>query len=138
MAKRKKRASAHKEAPSQRTKARTRGGSARRAGAKRVTKARAKTGAKRVALTKTKKRASKARAIRAAAKKTVPRPTEPSTEPAEARDETVIVDMIEEPFPGVVVVTEFETVRTTRRERPASHPEAEEGFGVAERQGEED
>jgi hypothetical protein len=52
------------------------------------------------------KKQTKARAKRAALKKAVPRPTEPSQLSGEALDETVIVDPIEEPGPGVVAITE--------------------------------
>ncbi len=137
MAKQKKRVSVHKKASSQRTKARTRIRSSKTA-AKRASRGRPKKVAKRVGVPpKAKKQAGKVRALREASKKAVPRPTEPSTQPAEVRDETVIVDMIEEPLPGVVVVTEFETVRT-RRVTPASLAEATEDFGIAEGQEEEE
>jgi hypothetical protein len=79
MAKRKKRAAAH------RGKARKPAKSVRGKAAKR-TSARATP----------RKRATKAKSKRAVAKKVVP------------IVETVIVDMIEEPVPGVMVVTEFE------------------------------
>jgi hypothetical protein len=37
---------------------------------------------------------------------------------AEATDEAVIVDITEEPVPGVVAVTEFESVQTREPEAP--------------------
>ena len=75
---------------------------------------------------KAKQRATKARAKHAAPKEAAPRPTEPPRQSAEAPDETVIFDIIEEPVPGVVVVTEFETVRTSR---PATSSSQAEGGG---------
>lgn len=130
MAKRKKHTSAHKKGD-------TRGRSTRTA-ARPATKPRAKKVASRVAATaKTKNRASKARAMRAAARKSVPRSTKPSMPLAEPRGEAVIVDMIEEPLPGVVVVTEFEAVRT-KPDAPVSKPGPTEGFDIAEDEEEED
>jgi hypothetical protein len=114
MAKQKKRALARKKKASKRGKARTRGKSAPRMTAKRD-----------AVKTKAKKLATKARAKRAAPKKAAPR-TEPPRQPAQAFDETVIFDIIEEPVPGVVVVTEFETVRTSKPETPTLQPEGEE------------
>ncbi len=79
--------------------------------------------------TKAKKQATKARAKRGT-KKATPRPTEPPTKAPEAFEETVIVDIVEEPVPGVVVVTELESVQTVRPETPA---ESGQGSGLAER-----
>ena len=48
------------------------------------------------------------------------------------RSRTRIIDVIEEPVPGVVVVTEYETIRTAtpissdREPEPDAGPEAEE------------
>jgi hypothetical protein len=39
--------------------------------------------------------------------------------------EDTIVDVVDEPFPGVVRVTEYETIRTVTRKRRAG-PETEE------------
>jgi hypothetical protein len=85
--------------------------------------------------TKTKRQAIKARVMRAAAKKAVPQPTEPLRQLTEPRDESVVVDLIEEPVPGVLVVTEFESVRF---ETPIPDLGAGESSGPAERQEEED
>lgn len=112
MAKRMQRALARKKTASKRGKVRTKAKSAPRKAAKRV-----------AVKTKPKKQATKARAKRAAPEKAAPRPTEPPRQAAEAPDETVIVDIIEEPVPGVVVVTEFESVRTNRPETPTSQPD---------------
>jgi hypothetical protein len=109
MAKRKHRASARKKTMSKRGKVRTKAKSASRKAAKRV-----------AVKTKAKKQATKARAKRAAPETAGPLPTQPSRQTTGASDETVIVDIIEEPVPGVVVVTEFESVRTTRPETPTS------------------
>jgi hypothetical protein len=102
MAKRKRRAVAQKNAAAKRGKARARVKSTRRKVAKRA-------GRK----TKAKKQTIRPRAKRTAPKKTGPRPTEPPRQPAGATEEAVIVDIIEEPAPGVVVVTEFASVQTT-------------------------
>jgi hypothetical protein len=126
MAKRKKRALARKKTASKRGKTSTRSKSAPRKEAKRV-----------AVRTKAKKRATKARAKRTASKKAAPRPTESLKQPAEASDETVIFDIVEEPVPGVLVVTEFETVRTSRPETPTRQPEGGEGTGLAARKDEE-
>jgi hypothetical protein len=91
-----------------------------------VAKARATKAARRVAAkTKAKKPGIKPRARQAALKKVGPRPAEPSTKAAEATEETVIVDIVEEAVPGVVVVTEFESVRTNGPEAPSPQPEGE-------------
>jgi membrane protein involved in colicin uptake len=111
----KKQAVARTKTASKRGKARTRG--------KSVARMTAKRGAVK---TKAKKQATKARAKRAAPKKAAPR-TEPPRQLAQAFDETVIFDIIEEPVPGVVVVTEFETVRTSKPETPTQQPEGGEG-----------
>jgi hypothetical protein len=116
MAKRKRRAVAQKKAAAKRGKARARVKSTRRKVAKRA-------GRK----TKAKKQTTRPRAKRTAPKKTGPRPTEPPRQPAGATEEAVIVDIIEEPAPGVVVVTEFESVQTT-----TPLPEGGEGSGPAE------
>jgi hypothetical protein len=139
MAKRKQRALSRKKTASKRRKARTRLKPASRKAAKRAgRKTRAEIAAKRVAVkTKAKKRATKPRAKRGAPKKAAPRPTEPRIQSVEATEETVIVDIIDEPIPGVVVVTEFESVRTSRPETPTLQPQDGEGSGLTERKEEE-
>jgi hypothetical protein len=119
MAKRKERALARKGTVSKRGKARTKVNPAPRKAAKSASaKTKTKKAAKRAAVkTKAKKQATKAPAKRAAPKKVGSRPTEPSTKAAE---ETVIVDIVEEAVPGVVVVTEFESVRTSGPPGPPS------------------
>jgi hypothetical protein len=107
MAKRKQRVLARKKTASKRGKAHTRAKSA------------PKKAAKRIALkTKAKKQVTKAHVKPAAPKRAAPRAAEPPRQPVLAPDETVIFDIIEEPVPGVVVVTEFETVRTSRPATP--------------------
>ena len=102
MAKRKRRALGRKKTAAKRGKARARVKSTRRKVAKRA-------GRK----TKAKKQTTKPRAKRAAPKKVTPQSVEPPRQPAGATEETVIVDIIEEPAPGVVIVTEFASVQTT-------------------------
>ena len=114
MAKGKRRAAARKKTAAKRGKARARVKSTRRKVAKRA-------GRK----TKAKKQTIRPRAKGMAPKKTAPRPTEPPRQPAGATEETVIVDIIEEPAPGVVVVTEFASVQTT-----APLPKGSKGSGL--------
>jgi hypothetical protein len=134
MAKRRQRTLARKETALKRGKVRTKVKSAPRKAAERAgSKTRARKTAKRVPVkTKAEKQAIKGRAKRAAPKKAAPRPTEPLRQPAEAPDETVIVDIVEEPVRGVVVVTEFESVRTSRPETLTLEPESEEGSSLAQ------
>jgi hypothetical protein len=127
MAKRKERALARKGTASKRGKAGKKVKSAPRKSAKRTgTKVSAKKTAQRIAAkTKAKKPGIKPRARQAAFKKVGPRPTEPSKPADEATEETIIVDIVEEAVPGVVVVTEFEAVRTNGPEAPSPQPEGE-------------
>ena len=115
MAKRKRQALGRKKAAAKRGKARARVKSTRRKVAKRA-------GGK----TKAKKETIRPRAKRTAPKKVTPQSVEPPRQPAGATEEAVIVDIIEEPVPGVVVVTEFESVQTT-----TPLPEGGEGSGPA-------
>ena len=126
MAKRKERALARKGTASKRGKAGKKVKSTPRKSAKRTgAKASAKKTARRVASkTKTKKLGIKPRA-RQAFKKVGPRPTEPSTKADEGTEETIIVDIVERAVPGLVVVTEFESVRTNGPEAPSPQPEGE-------------
>src|SRR5215471_12865849 len=117
MAKRKKQALARKGTVSKRGKARTKKVSST------ARKAAKHTGAKKLG--------SKPRARQAAPKKVKPRRTEPSRQAAEATEETVIVDIVEESVPGVVVVTEFESVRTSGPEAPSPQPESGESHDLA-------
>ena len=75
--------------------------------------------------------------MRTAPKKATPPPSEAPTQLPEATDETVIVDIIDEPVPGVVVVTEFESIRISRPETDTPQSEVEERSGLAERNEEE-
>jgi hypothetical protein len=43
----------------------------------------------------------------------------------EGTEETIIVDIVEQAVPGLVVVTEFESVRTNGPEAPSPQPEGE-------------
>jgi uncharacterized protein YhfF len=84
-----------------------------------------------------KKQTIKPGAKRTVPKKAAPPPIEAPTQLAEATEETVIVDIIDEPVPGVVVVTEFESVRISRPEKDTPQFEGEEDSSLAERQEEE-
>jgi hypothetical protein len=112
MAKRKKRAAARRGKVATRGKARNPAKSVRGKTAKR-TSARATP----------KKRVTKAKSNRAVAKKVAP------------TVETVIVDMIEEPVPGVMVVTEFEA--TAIRGPNAKPDQPKESRGAAPPKSEE-
>ena len=103
----------------QRTLARKKKTAPKRGKARTKSKFAPKKAAKRVAVkTKAKKQVTKAHVKPAAPKRAAPRAAEPPRQPVLAPDETVIFDIIEEPIPGVVVVTEFETVRTSRPATP--------------------
>ena len=68
--------------------------------------------AKRVAAkTAPKKRMTKTKAKRAVTKKAPIKAPGPPQQQGDVAAETVIVDVIEEPVPGVTVVTEFEATR---------------------------
>ena len=127
MAKRKERALARKGTASKRGKAGKKVKSSPRKSAKRTKKTAQRVAAK----TKAKKLGTNPRARQAALKKVGPRPAESSTKAAEATEETVIVDIVEEAAPGVVVVTEFESVRTSGPEAPSPRPEGEESADLA-------
>jgi hypothetical protein len=115
MAKRKQRILARKKMASKSGKARTKAKSAPKKAAKRI-----------AAKTKAKKR-PKAH-VKPAARKRAPTPAvEPPRQLALAPDETVIFDIIEEPAPGVVVVTEFETLRTSTPASPTAPAIAPDG-----------
>jgi hypothetical protein len=66
---------------------------------------------KRVAAKTTPKKRTKAKANRAVTKKAATKTPGPPPPQGDAAAETVIVDVIEEPVPGVTVVTEFEATR---------------------------
>jgi hypothetical protein len=74
-------------------------------------------------LAKPKKRLTKAKLKRAGAKgvsRKKVRPTKPALSPA---DETIIADVIEEPIPGVITITEFEETEVRNEGEGAGHPE---------------
>jgi hypothetical protein len=116
MAKRKRRVVARKKTASKSRKVRTKAKSAPKKAAKHTT-----------VKTKAKKRVTKAHVKPAAPKRAATRAVEPPRQPPLAPDETVIFDIIEEPVPGVLVVTEFETVRTSRPASPTGPAIAPDG-----------
>ena len=117
MAKAKKRAAGRKKS-SRRGKASAK--PARKKAAKRATPKRAKSKVRRASASVTKPSAKKKRPPKTAARK-APRQV------AEVPVETTIVDVIEEPVPGVVVVTEYESVRTARPISRSREPKRSEG-----------
>jgi hypothetical protein len=118
MAQRKKRAAVTGKA-STRGKARTRSKPAPRIAAKRVAGA-----------ASSKKRTTKAKSKRAVAKKAAL--TRAAKQPDKSLAETVIVDVIEQPAPGVTVVTEFEEVRVRGPGETTEQLKGEQGPGPSE------
>jgi len=112
VAKRKKRATARKARSTARGKARTgkpaRGKATRRTAASRTPK----------------KRPVKAGSKGAGAKKRAPKRMPPATPLGVPTAETVIVDVIEEPIPGIISVTEFEATEV-REASPDSEQQDE-------------
>ena len=110
----------------------------RKVKARRKVPKRAKTAkrqaAKRLVKAKPKRQIVKAKPKRSVAKKSASRRTITPTQPNTLQTETTIIDVIEEPVPGVVVVTEFEETHTRRPDttkqlgidRTAGRPESEE------------
>ena len=70
--------------------------------------------AKRLVKAKPKRQMTKAKPKPPVAKKSTSRRPMTPTQPNTLQTETTIVDVIQEPVPGVVVVTEFEETRTRR------------------------
>ena len=114
MAKQKRRASARKKTAAKRGKTCAQVKSTRKKVAKRADRK-----------TRAKKQTAKPRAKRATPKKATPQSVEPPRQPAGDTEEAVIVDIIEEPAPGVVVVTEFASVQKT-----TPLPKGGKGFGL--------
>jgi hypothetical protein len=124
MAKRKRRVAAQKsKAASKHTKSRVRGAASPKKATKRTGR---KTAAKKVAKRATVKARSKKRTVRKKAVRPAMEAQQQLGEPVAEITETTVVDIIKEPAPGVVTVTEFEVVETT------IPPEGEEGSGLAE------
>ena len=117
---------------------RTKRTTARKVKAHRKRPKRAKTAkrqaVKRLVKAKRKRQKSKAKPKRSVAKKSASRRPMTPTQPSPLQTETTIVDVIEEPVPGVVVVTEFEETHTRRpdttrqlgSDQTAGRPESEE------------
>lgn len=90
--------------------------------------------AKRLLKAKPKRQITKAKRKRSVAKESASKRPMTPTQPSTLETETTIVDVIEEPVPGVVVVTEFEETHTRRPDttqqlggdRTAGRPESEE------------
>jgi hypothetical protein len=119
MAKAKKRVAARK-ASSKRGKASA--NPARKKAAKRVTPKKVKSKVRRAGSSATKPAAKKKRPAKTAVRK-APR------QGVEVQAETTIIDVIEEPVPGVLVVTEYESVRRAPRISPDGKTELGEGTG---------
>lgn len=98
MAKRTKRTTARKAKT--RGKRQTRAKNTKRKAAKQLGKARPK------------RQMAKAKAKRSVAKRSASKQPMTPTQPSALQSATTIIDVIEEPAPGVIVVTEFEETRT--------------------------
>ena len=118
MAKAKKRVAARKKS-SKRGKASAK--PARKMAAKHATPKKAKSKVQRVGMS----------ANKPAAKKKRPPETAERRQAVEMPVETTIIDVIEEPAPGVVAVTEYESVRTATSISAGDEPEGGEGIGPA-------
>ena len=94
---------------------------ARKMAAKRATPKKAKSKVQRAGMSAKKSAAKKRRTPETAERKPV----------AEIPVETTIVDIIEESAPGVVAVTEYESVRTATFNSAGGEPERGEGIGPA-------
>jgi hypothetical protein len=119
MAKAKKRIAARKKS-SKRGKASAK--LARKKATKRATSKKATSKVRRAGMSATKPAAKKKRPPKTAAR-------EAPRQVAEVPVETTIIDVIEEPVPGVVVVTEYESVRTATPISPGGEAEGGEGTG---------
>ena len=89
--------------------------------------ARGKAANQTVAKPTQKKRLAKPKSKRAGAKKVARKKVRSMKPPSTPAVETVVVDVIEEPVPGVTVVTEFEAIEV--REPSAGPDKAEESEG---------
>jgi hypothetical protein len=97
---------------------RTKRTTARKVKARRKLPKRSKTAkrqaAKRLVKAKPKRKITKAKPKRSVAEESASGRLMAPTQPSTLQTETTIVDVIEEPVPGVVVVTEFEETHTRR------------------------
>jgi hypothetical protein len=118
MAKAKKRVAARKKS-SKRGKASAK--PARKMAAKRATPKKAKSKVRRAGMSATKLVAKKKRPPERAERRQV----------MEMPVETTMVDVIEEPAPGVAVATEYDSVRTATSIPPGGEPQRGEGTGPA-------
>ncbi len=110
-----------------------RGKAAKRSRAPRRAKARGKTAKRSAARATLKKGAASAKAKRTVAKKATPKKTKPLTLAPEPPVEVIAVERIEEPVPGVVVVTEDVSVRVRGRRRgKVAKPAPEQAAAVPE------
>ena len=119
MAKAKKRVATRKKSP-KRGKASAK--PARKKAVKRATPKKPKSKVRRAGMSTTKPAVKKKRTPKTAARK-VPRQV------AEEPVEDTIIDVIEEPVPGLVVVTEYESIRTATPISPGGTAERSEGTG---------
>lgn len=94
----------------------------RKKATKRAAPKKAKSKVQRAAASAKKPAAKKKRASKTAARK-APRKV------AEVLVETTVIDVLEEPSPGVFVLSEYEFVQTTPPNSPGGEPEGDEGSG---------
>ena len=93
---------------------------ARKKAAKRATPKKPKATVRHVGMSATKPAAKKKRRPNTAARKAA---RKAPRQVAELPVETTIIDVIEEPVPGVVIVTEYQSVRTVTPISPGGGPE---------------
>jgi len=107
------------------------GKAAKRGKSRKRSKPAQRTAAKRVAgAASSKMRTTKAKSKHAVAKKAAL--TRAAKQPDKSLAETVIADVIEEPAPGVTVVTEFEEVRVRGPSETTEQLKGEQGPGPSE------
>lgn len=126
MAKAKKRVATRKKS-SKRSKASSKPASKK--SVKRTAPKKAKSKVRRAGKSATKSTAKKMQPPKTSARKV---PINAPRQVAEVQVETTIIDVIEEPIPGVVVVTEYESVRTAPAISPGRLPKPSTGPGTEE------
>jgi hypothetical protein len=78
---------------------------------------------------------TKAKTKRAATKILIPKKAAPKKQQGELPIEVVKVETVEEPTPGVVIVTEYETVRVRRPKVTVEEDKLQESAGIPESNG---
>ena len=103
--------------------------------AKRVKAAQRKVAKRSAIKAKSRPVSTKAKTKRAATKILTPKKAAPQKQQGELPIEVVKVETVEEPAPGVVVVTEYESVRVSRPKVTAEEEKPQESAGIPESNG---